>query len=201
MYYTAEKMDHGLPYNPFKAIVSPRPIAWVSTIDKDDRVNLAPYSFFNGLSDVPPIIGFSCGPSKPDGSVKDSIRGIRDTGEFCVSIVSSALKDAMNITSGHYEAGKDEFELAGLEKGASKIVKPPFVAASPASMECRLHSMIELPGGYTWIIGMVEAFHLDDTCIKDGIFDVTSYQPLSRLGYKDYSNVERLFSLKRPDED
>ena len=200
MFYTSEKMDHGLPFNPFKAIVTPRPIAWVSTMDSDGRVNLAPYSFFNGLSDVPPIIGFSISPTKPDGSDKDSRRNIKETGQFCVSIVSSALKDAMNITSTHFDAGVDEFERAGLAKGTSRLVKPPFVAQSPASMECELHSMTDLPGGYTWVIGMVQAFHLDDACIKEGKFDVQYYRPLSRLGYKDYAEVKEVFSLKRPDE-
>lgn len=202
VFYNDAPNAHGLPHNPFKAIVSPRPIAWVSTLDTKGNANLAPYSFFNGVSDTPPIVGFSCGPAKVGiDEAKDTGRNIADTGEFCISIVPFALKDQMNLTSGHYPHGSDEFEHANLRKGASRIIAPPFVADSPAALECRLHSITPVEGGYSWIMGRVVGFHLDDDCIVDGLFDVRKYRPLARLGYRDYSSVDNVFSLTRPEEE
>ncbi|GHA52554.1 flavin reductase [Amylibacter ulvae] len=201
MFYEPDKNNHGLPYNPFKAIVSPRPIGWISTIDNQGRANLAPYSFFNGVSAMPPMIGFASSGNKAGiDEGKDSLRNIMDTGEFCVNIVSYALRDEMNISSGHYPHGADEFEMAGLTKQTGNIVKAPMVKESPISMECTLFSTTGLPGGTTWVMGNVVGIHIADEHIKDGILDVTSYQPVARLGYKDYSVVTELFSLDRPDQ-
>ena len=199
MYYSTDKNDHGLPHNPFKAIVAPRPIGWISTIDAQGRANLAPYSFFNAFSDTPPMVGFSADGSKAGlDEAKDSPSIIRETGEFCVNIVSYALRDAMNISSGNYPRGQDEFELAGLTKGRSQIVAAPYVAESPAALECKLFEMVDLPGSYTLIIGRVVGVHINDAYIRDGLLDVTSYQPLARLGYRDYSAVKEVFPLNRP---
>lgn len=201
MFYRPEIDDHGLPHNPFKAIVSPRPIAWISTLNKDGTANLAPYSFFNGVQDTPPMLMFCVAGSKMGiDEPKDSLTNIRETGEFCVNIVSDALKDAMNITSAHYPHGVDEFEKAGLEKATSHVIKPPYVAASPVAMECTLHDIINLPGGGKMVLGAVVGVHIKDEHIKNGLLDVTSYVPLARLGYMDYAKVETVFSLKRPED-
>ena len=199
MFYTTDTNEHGLPYNPFKAIVSPRPIGWISTVDKQGRANLAPYSFFNGMSDVPPLVGFASGPAKPDGGgPKDSPKNIAETGVFCVNFVSTALQDAMNITSAHLAHGDDEFEAAGLSKSMGRMVNVPYVTDAPAVFECRHHDTITLPGGSLWVMGHVVAVHIKDDVIVNGRVDVTAYQPLARLGYKDYTSVKDVFELKRP---
>jgi flavin reductase (DIM6/NTAB) family NADH-FMN oxidoreductase RutF len=201
MYYSTDSNDHGLPHNPLKAILAPRPIGWISTLDAEGRANLAPYSFFNGIQDDPPMVAFSTDAKKPGlNERKDSKANILATGEFCVNVVSYALRDAMNLTSGGYAQDVDEFELAGLTKGVSRQIKAPFVTESPAALECRLYDTLDLPGSYTLILGTVVGVHIDDTHIKNGLLDVTSYQPLARLGYRDYSAVTEVFSLKRPGE-
>ena len=199
MFYTTDKNDHGLRYNPFKAIVSPRPIAWVSSKDADGNANLAPYSFFNGMSDMPPVIGFGSGPTKMGmDEPKDSLSNIESTGEFCVSIVSDALKNQMNISSQHVPHGVDEFELAGLRKGQGSLIDVPFVADSPVTLECELHDIIALPGTSKWVIGLVKAVHINDAYIVDGKLDVTLYKPVARLGYKDYATISETYELERP---
>jgi flavin reductase (DIM6/NTAB) family NADH-FMN oxidoreductase RutF len=201
MFYKTEKNDHGLPYNPFKAIVSPRPIGWISTVDANGRPNLAPYSFFNGISDTPPMIGFSSAAHKPGTTeAKDSPTNIAETGAFCVNFVSSALKDQMNITSGHYDHGDDEFELANLTKEMGRVVNVPYVAEAPAVFECAHYQTLELPGGNLWVMGSVVAVHINDDVIRDGKVDVTAYEPLARLGYKDYASITTTFELTRPSE-
>lgn len=201
MFYRPEIDDHGLPHNPFKAIVAPRPIGWVSTLNKDGIANLAPYSFFNGVQDVPPMVMFSAsGPKAGSTEIKDSITNIQSTREFCVNIVSDALKDAMNVTSSHFGHGVDEFEMAKLEKGTPQVIKAPFVAASPVAMECKLHSIIPLPGNGHMVLGQVVCIHIKDEHLKDGLLDVTSYVPLARLGYRDYTSVRDVFSLNRPEQ-
>jgi flavin reductase (DIM6/NTAB) family NADH-FMN oxidoreductase RutF len=201
MFYRPGLDDHGLPHNPFKTIVAPRPIGWISTLDTDGNANLAPYSFFNGVQDTPPMVMYSTTGRKlgrPTDEEKDSLLNIRATGEFCVSIVSFALKDAMNISSGHFARGEDEYTHAGLTKGKSNVVSAPFVAEAPISMECKLWKEIELPGHAYMIIGTVVGIHIQDQHIKDGLLDITSYQPLARLGYRDYTSVTDIFSLNRP---
>ncbi len=199
MFYRPEE-GHGLPHNPFKAIVAPRPIGWISSVDEKGRVNLAPYSFFNAISDAPPMVMFSSQGVKGGGERKDSLANIRATGEFVVNIVSRELSDKMNLSSGAYEAGVDEFEIAGLTKAPSVTVTPPRVAEAPAALECRLWRVIDLPGeNNAMVIGIVTGVHIDERHLKDGLLDVTSYQPLARLGYFDYAAVEEVFSLRRPD--
>ena len=117
-----------------------------------------------------------------------------------MNIVSDALKDAMNITSAHLPYGTDEFVEAGLEKGLPQMIKTPFVAASPVAMECKLHQIVPLLGNGTMVIGEVVGIHIQDQHIKDGILDVTSYAPLARLGYRDYTSVTDVFSLNRPEQ-
>lgn len=199
MFYRPNVDDHGLPHNPFKAIVAPRPIGWISTLDENGNANLAPYSFFNGVQDDPPMVMFSTlGRKIGSGEEKDSLQNIRTNGEFCVSIVSSELKDAMNISSGNHAHGDDEYIHAGLTKGTPSVIKAPYVAEAPISMECKFFKEIELPGHAFMIIGEVVGIHIQDQHIKDGLLDITSYQPLARLGYRDYSAVTETFTLNRP---
>jgi flavin reductase (DIM6/NTAB) family NADH-FMN oxidoreductase RutF len=200
MFYRPGEDEHGLPHNPFKALIAPRPIGWISTLDGQGRANLAPFSFFNGIADAPPMVMYSSTGLKIGlGERKDTLANIRATGEFVVSIVPMALRDAMNVTTGSHAAGEDEFVLAGLEKAPSQVVAPPWVAAAPAALECRCWKIIELPGeNNTLVLGEVLGIHIDDGVLVDGLVDVTLYQPLARLGYRDYSAVTEVFSLDRP---
>ena len=201
MFYRPEIDNHGLPHNPFKAIVAPRPVGWISTLDQDGNANLAPYSFFNGVQDIPPMVMYSTtGRKLGIDEEKDSLTNIRETGEFCVSIVSFDLQDAMNISSAHKPRGDDEYKHAGLTKGTPNVVNAPFVAEAPASLECRFFTEIELPGHAFVILGEVVGIHIQDQHIRDGLLDITSYKPLARLGYHDYSTVTETFSLNRPDQ-
>ena len=201
MFYRPEIDNHGLPHNPFKAIVAPRPVGWISTLDQDGNANLAPYSFFNGVQDIPPMVMYSTtGRKLGIDEEKDSLTNIRETGEFCVSIVSFDLQDAMNISSAHKPRGDDEYKHAGLTKGTPHVVNAPFVAEAPASLECRFFKEIELPGHAFVILGEVVGIHIQDQHIRDGLLDITSYKPLARLGYHDYSTVTETFSLNRPDQ-
>lgn len=202
MFYRPGTDDHGLPHNPFKAMISPRPIGWISTLNEDGSANLAPYSFFNAFSDAPPILAFGTSGRKIGiDEDKDSLTNIRRTGEFVVNLVSAKLVDEMNRSSGHFPAGDDEFALAGLEKAACKTVATPRVAASPAAFECKLWKILDLPGGRDkMVIGEATGIHLDPAHIRDGRFDVTSYEPLARLGYRDYARISDVFELNRPDD-
>ena len=201
MFYRPDD-GHGLPHNPFKAIVSPRPIGWISTRDRTGVNNLAPYSFFNAVADQPPQVIFSSTGSKPDrDGTKDSVSNIRETGVFCVNIVSFDLRDAMNVSSGGYEKDVDEFERAGLTARACETIDCAWVGEAPAALECRLSQIIPLKGAANvMVLGEVTGVHIRDACIVDGKFDVLTYQPLSRLGYRDYARVSEVFSLARPDD-
>ena len=200
MFYRPED-GHGLPHNPFNAIVTPRPIGWISTRGAMGD-NLAPYSFFNAVAYVPPQVMFSSTSTKDDrGDTKDSVAQLRETGTFCVNIVEFAMRDAMNLTSGPWQAGKDEFELAGLEKAECETIDCPRVAAAPAALECRVVEIVKLPGAANFVtFGEVTGVHLRDDCLVDGRFDVTTFQPLTRLGYRDYSVIREVFEPKRPGE-
>lgn len=202
MFYRPGTKDHGLPHNPFKAMVSPRPIAWISTLNHDGSANLAPYSFFNAFADNPPILAYGTSGQKIGmDEDKDSLTNIRRTGEFVVNIVSATLTKEMNISSQHFSAGEDEFMRAGLEKADCETVAAPRVAVAPASFECKLFKEIDLPGdGDVMVIGEVTGIHFDPDCIRDGRFDVTSFEPLARLGYRDYAKVSEVFELSRPDD-
>lgn len=201
MFYRPED-GHGLPHNPFNAIVSPRPIGWISTRGADGHDNLAPYSFFNAVAYFPPQVMFSSTSAKPDrGDTKDSLAQIRETGVFCVNIVEYAMRDAMNVTSGPWDKGVDEFELAGIEKAQCQTIDCPRVAAAPANLECKLTQIVQLPGEANFaVFGEVTGIHMRDDCLNDGIFDVLSFNPLSRMGYRDYTVVREKFALKRPGE-
>ncbi|MCV2888228.1 flavin reductase family protein [Ruegeria aquimaris] len=201
MFYRPED-GHGLPHNPFNAIITPRPIGWISTRAADGTNNLAPYSFFNGAAYVPPQVMFSTTGSKPDqDNTKDTVANIEATGVFCVNIVEYAMRDAMNATSQTLPREVDEFAHAGLTPIECETIACARVAGAPAALECKLTQIVTLPGMSNRVVfGEVTGIHMRDDCLKDGIFDVTTYQPLARLGYRDYTVVRDLFTLARPDD-
>lgn len=204
MFYQPQN-GHGLPHNPFNAIVSPRPIGWISTRGAegaDCSDNLAPYSFFNAVAYEPPQVMFSSTSTKPDREgTKDSVANIRDTRVFCVNIVEYALRDVMSQTSGPWPKGTDEFADAGLEKAACETIDCARVAAAPAALECKLTQIIRLPGDANFVVfGEVTGVHMRDDCLVEGLFDITRYKPLARMGYQDYAVIREQFSMKRPGE-
>lgn len=196
------KDGHVLPHNPFNAIVTPRPIGWISSRGRDGVDNLAPYSFFNAVAYVPPQVMFSSTSDKPDREFgKDSSENIRDTGYFCVNIVEFAARDVMNKTSQTLPADVSEFDHAGIEKAECNLIPCSRVANAPASLECRLTQIVDLEGTTNrLVLGEVIGVHMRDDCMTDGMFDVTKFEPLTRLGYRDYSVIREVFSLARPDD-
>ena len=188
------KDGHGLPHNPFNAIVSPRPIGWISTRGPAGD-NLAPYSFFNAAAYVPPQITFA------SNGVKDSVTNIRATGVFAANIVAEAMFAAMSETSAEVAADVDEFTLAGVARAECSTIPGPRVADAPATLECTLVDIITLRGRDNFlIIGEVTGIHLRDDCLVDGRFDVTRYNPVARLGYRDYTIVREVIEVPRPGE-
>ncbi len=199
MFYETARSDHGLPHDPFKSLVVPRPIGWISTISEDGVVNLAPYSFFNAVSADPPYVMFS------SAGRKDTITNAEATGAFVCSMATHALREAMNETSAPVPSEVDEFALAGLTPLPSRLVAPPRVAESPIALECRYHQTIELPcareaaSGYAMVIGEVVGVHIDDAVIREGRVDLARIRPLARLGYLDYTMVDDIFAMPRPE--
>ncbi|MGM8850782.1 flavin reductase family protein [Salinicola halophyticus] len=192
---------HGLPHNPFKAIVGPRPIGWISSQDRDGRLNLAPYSFFNAFADTPPIIGFS------SAGYKDSVRNIEATGEFCWQLSTQALAEAMNQSSASVEPEVNEFELAGLTPRPSRVVDVPHVGEAQVVFECRLTQSIRLEAanGKTidnWLVlGEVVGVHIDPTLLSDGIYQTAAARPILRGGGPaDYFEIspDQNFKMSRP---
>jgi flavin reductase (DIM6/NTAB) family NADH-FMN oxidoreductase RutF len=198
MFYEVAKNDHGLPYDPIKAIVAPRPIGWITSMSAKGEINLAPYSFFNAFSTRPPIVGFS------SEGMKDSVALVEETGEFVCNLATYDLRDAMNTTSAGVARGINEMELAGLAPAPSRLVKPPRVAAAPCAMECRwlkTVALTDLDGTETdrhLVLGVVVAVHIDDRFIKDGMVDTAAMRPIARCGYNDYAVVDSVFAMKRP---
>ena len=182
--------------------MTPRPIGWISTRGTDGNENLAPYSFFNAVAYVPPQVMFASTAAKPDrDDTKDSVANIRETGVFCVNVVEYQMRDAMNLTSGPWAREVDEFTKAGIERTDCDVIACSRVARAPANLECKMTQIVKLEGAHNFLVlGEVVGVHIRDDCLKDGIFDVTSFQPLARLGYRDYTRVTDLFSLARPEE-
>jgi len=199
MFYDTVTYAHGLPHDPFKAIVAPRPIGWISTVDAQGRVNLAPYSFFNGVASRPPLVMFAS-----EGH-KDSVANIEATGEFVCNLATWDLREAMNETSAPMPHGASEMERAGLEPAPSRLVRPPRVKAAPCALECRLlrivalHDLAGKPSGAHVVFGQAVGIHIDDRFIKDGLLDTAAMKPIARCGYDDYAVVEALFSMRRPE--
>jgi len=189
---------HGLPHDPVKALIAPRPIGWICAMSAKGEVNLSPYSFFNQVSDRPHMVMFS------SVGRKDAITFIEETGEFTCSIVSWEQRDAMNRTSAPLPRGQSEFEYAGLEPEPSVLIRPPRVRGAPAALECRLVKIVELTpldgsdAAYFMAIGQVVGVHIDDRVMRDGYVDTVLLQIVSRAGYHDYFLADHKFSLTRP---
>lgn len=199
MFYDATENHHGLPHDPFKALIAPRPIGWISTLAADGVANLTPYSFFNGVASEPPLVMFS------SAMRKDSQRNAEETGEFVCTLATWDLREAMNASAAMVGPEVDEFSLAGLEMLPSRLVKPPRVKASPVHLECIYVETVKLKTRngekhpfYEMIIGEVVGIHIDDAFIKDGIVDIAAMKPISRLGYHDYAVTDELFTMRRP---
>jgi flavin reductase (DIM6/NTAB) family NADH-FMN oxidoreductase RutF len=190
---------HRLAHDPLKAIIAPRPIGWISSVDAAGKVNLAPYSFFNMVSDDPPMVMFS------SNGWKDSVRNVSETGEFVANLAVRFLAEQMNLSSASVPPEVDEMELASLEKAPSVLVRPPRVAAAPAALECKSVSIQRLRGiggvesSNYMVIGQIVGVHIDPAFLKNGIFDTAGARPLGRCGYRgDYAEVTSLFEMVRP---
>ena len=195
------RLGHGLPHDPFNAIVGPRPIGWISTQSATGALNLAPYSFFTAFNYVPPIVGFA------SIGAKDTLRNVQETGEFVWNLATRDLAEAMNQTCAAVAPEVSEFALAGLTPLPSTLVQPPRVAESPVTMECRCTQILQLQGADgaqvpTWLVlGEVVAVHIDTALLKDGVYDTASAGHILRAGGPaDYFTVgpEQLFKMHRP---
>jgi flavin reductase (DIM6/NTAB) family NADH-FMN oxidoreductase RutF len=199
LFFEPDQRDRTLlPHDPFKAMVIPRPVGWISTMSRAGALNLAPYSYFNGFSSTPRIVGFSS-----EGE-KDSAAFAEETGEFVWSMATYALREQMNATAAPLPRGQSEFEHARLETAPSRLVKPPRVRASPAAMECRVTQVLRLKDidGRTiervLVLGQVVGMHIDERFVKNGRLDAVAMQTIARCGYDEYTVVERVFSMARP---
>jgi flavin reductase (DIM6/NTAB) family NADH-FMN oxidoreductase RutF len=195
VFYETARNDHGMKRDPFKAIVAPRPIGWISSMGADGEINLAPYSFFNAVSDRPPIVMFSCqGP-------KDSLVFIQQTGEFVCNLASFDLLDRMVGTGFGFPRGVNEMERSGLAAAESRLVRVPRVAASPCALECKLIRVIALEdssrNALSWrlVLGQVVGVHVDDRYIRQGRIDTAAMQPMARCGYDDYAVLNKVFEV------
>jgi flavin reductase (DIM6/NTAB) family NADH-FMN oxidoreductase RutF len=209
------QLPHREVYNILLNAVAPRPIAWVSTISASGLLNLAPFSFFNAVCVKPPLLVFAPGmrvPKKSEAAAdeaaghpgvhtKDTLRNIRETGEFVVNIVTYELAEAMNLTSGEYEATVNEFELAKIASAPSKIVRPARVAESPVSFECKLYQILDFnpdPEGGSLVIGEIVSIHINEQHLKDGRLDRNSLDLIGRMGGMQYARTTQRFEMVRP---
>jgi flavin reductase (DIM6/NTAB) family NADH-FMN oxidoreductase RutF len=200
-----------LPHSEFYRLlitsVAPRPIAWVSTLSAAGQPNLAPFSFFNAICGKPPLLAFAPGlrmrgeGETTRGETKDTLRNVRDTEEFVVNVVTYEVAEAMNITSGEYDASINEFELAKVTPRASRVVKPPHVAESPINFECKVYQILDFsspPHGGSLVIGEIVSIHVDEANLKDGRIDANSLDLVGRMGGLQYSRTTQRFELVRP---
>ncbi len=203
MFYEPARASHGLAVDPFKSLVVPRPIGWITSLDPEGQVNLAPFSFFNAVAEEPHMVLFAPNGRKPDRHIKDSRSNIEATGEFVCNLATWELREAMNATSAVLPAGTDEMAAAGLTPAPSRLVRPPRVAESPAHLECRLWKVVDLPSHdpeepNCIVIGEVVGIHIADRLIKNGRVDTVAARPIARLGYSEYAVVDGKFSMRRP---
>jgi flavin reductase (DIM6/NTAB) family NADH-FMN oxidoreductase RutF len=198
MFYDAIENKHGFPNDPFKALVAPRPIGWISTLSPRGIANLAPYSFFNAMAERPSYVVFGS-----DGR-KHTVSNIEATGEFAVNLATWELREAVNTSSARVPEEVDEFELAGLKKALCRLIKAPRVAGSPANLECKLFQIVRLPEGEGEArrfitIGKVVGIHIDDRFIIDGRVNTAAMNLIARLGYSEYATVSEAWRMRRPD--
>jgi flavin reductase (DIM6/NTAB) family NADH-FMN oxidoreductase RutF len=207
MYVNAAQLSHRDLYNIILSSVVPRPIAWVSTLDGSGQPNLAPFSFFNCVCVDPPLLAFAPGlrapkdPSLIHGEPKDTLRNVRETKEFVISVVTYDLRERMNLTSGEYDRSINEFELARVTPAASQLVRPPRVAESPVSFECKLYQILDFSAALTsrsLVIGEVVAIHLDDAHVREGRIDRDSLHMIGRMGGTQYVRTTDRFEMVRP---
>jgi flavin reductase (DIM6/NTAB) family NADH-FMN oxidoreductase RutF len=197
MYYDAIRNDHGLEIDPFKALVVPRPIGWISTLSADGTANLAPYSFFNAFSEDPFYVAFG------SGGRKDTLSNVEASGEFAVNLVTHGLREAMNASSAVVPSHVDEFDLARVTKAPCRTIHAPRVGESPVCLECRHFQTVPLPAddGHVndWlVIGRVLGVHVDDRFIVNGRVDTGALQVVARLGYADFATVDATWRMRRP---
>lgn len=194
------RLGHGLPRDPFKAIVAPRPIGWISTADERGRHNLAPYSFFNAISSKPPMVAFS------SEGMKDSVRNAMTTREFVCNLATAALAEGMNQSSASVPPDVNEFELARLATAPCRLVRPLRVAESPAALECKVTDILHLRDlagreiDRHLVLGQVVGVHIDESYLEKGRFNTAQAVPLARCGYHDYASVTAVFEMLRPGE-
>jgi flavin reductase (DIM6/NTAB) family NADH-FMN oxidoreductase RutF len=206
MFYEPGRTEHGLPRDPFKSCVVPRPIGWISTVSRHGVHNLAPFSQFQNLTFDPPYVMFAANQSTT-GQRKDTVVNTEATGEFVWNMATYELREAVNKSAEEVPSEVDEFELAGVRKQPSRLVKPCRVAESPIHFECLYHQTIRLPGNGTMgtvdiVIGRVIGIHIDEGAIgSDGRIDVLKLRPIARLGYHDYTSVESTFQMTIPGND
>jgi len=202
LFYDTETNDHGLPRDPFKSCIAPRPIGWISTLSADGIPNAAPYSFFNGVATEPPMVMYASNAQKGRGD-KDTLENIRQTGEFVVNVCTWDTRDAMNETGRSHPPEADEFAAAGLTPQESNLIKAPRIGESPINMECKLERTVELPSAIpgeanVMVVGHVLGIHIADGILTDGLVDMDKLQLISRLGYMDYARVGAPFTMNRP---
>lgn len=198
------RLGHGLPRDPFKSLVVPRPIGWISTVDLAGRINLAPFSFYNAVADSPPQVIYAANGRKPDAPIKDSRANAEATGCFVVNLATWELRAAMNATAAHLPVGGDEMAAAGLTAAPARLVAAPLVAESPVNLECRYLQTVELASDdpaepNALIVGEVVGVHIRDEFLTNGRVDVARLKPIARLGYAQYTVVETVFEMRRPD--
>ena len=197
MFWAVED-GHPLPHDPFKAIVAPRPIGWISTVDRTGMHNLAPYSFFNAVSSAPPMVMFA------SVGWKDTVTACVETGEFVVNLASDELREQMNATSAPLPRDRSEFPHAGLTPAPCRLVRAPRVLEAAAALECRVLEIFSpkaLDGSEIEsqiVIGQVVGIHLADRCVVDGRFDITRARPIARCGYDEYLGLDGVFTMGRP---
>ncbi len=202
MFYEPERRNHGLKHDPFKALIVPRPIGWISSIDGEGRLNLAPYSMFNAVASDPPCVMFASS-AREDGTPKDAAHGAEDGGGFVVNLATFALRAPMNKTAATLPRGDNEFEAAGLEWLPSRLVKAPRVKSSPVHLECVFLQRLELPRARSGqanhvTFGRVVGVHIADALIVDGMVDICRARPIARLGYMDYAVIDEVFQMIAP---
>jgi flavin reductase (DIM6/NTAB) family NADH-FMN oxidoreductase RutF len=197
VFYDAVRNDHGFQYDPFKALVAPRPIAWISTLAENGGANLAPYGFFNAFAESPHYVAFG------SSGYKNTLANIERTKEFAVNLVTHDLREAMNASAANVAPHVDEFTLAGLTRAQCEFIAAPRVGESPVTMECRHFQTVGLPDDEgriaDWlVIGRVICIHIADKFIEDGRVDTAAMQLIARLGYSEYATVSEAWRMRRP---
>lgn len=203
MFYETKRGDHGLPHSPLKGCILPRPIGWISTLDSSGRVNLAPFSFFNLVSEQPPLLIFCPNGPHSEGGEKDTLKNLREHPEFVVNLATYRLRDAVNASAGPWPRGGNEFEAAGLTEEPSILVSPPRVKESPLHLECKVEEIIPLPGEMGgvpnhMVLGHILGVHIEDDMIVEGQIRPERLQVIARLGYMDYAIIDKTFTMPRP---